>query len=128
MRYSLLAVLVLLGACGLPPRSVDPVTADLSRTELRVGLQNGTTCRIPRAQATRDDAQGWGGRITGCPGVTEVTVSFQPRPAPPLGIIPALIAALSLDGVFAQYAEVRLTAPDGRVFDFASPQPPGDWD
>ncbi len=117
-----------LSACGVPPFSTDPVAAELTRTQLTVKLQNGHTCRIARAGATRDDAEGWGGRITGCPGVSEVDVTFQPRPEPPLGIIPALIAALSLDGVFAQYAEVTLTGPEGRSFVFSSPPPPEDTD
>jgi len=128
MRLPLIAALVLLTACGLPPLSTDPVAAELSRSDLRVTLQNGTLCRIPRSTAARDDAQGWGGPVAGCAGVVAADVAFAPRPKPPLGIIPALIAALSLDGYFAQYAEVRLTSPDGRAFDFTSPQPPGDWD
>lgn len=114
---------LLVAACGLPPRSHDPVAANLSQTELRVTLQNGETCRIVRAG---DTGAGWGGPVAGCPGVVQADVAFQPRPAPPLGIIPALIAALSLDGYFAPYADVRLTGPDGRVFVFASPAPPGD--
>jgi hypothetical protein len=128
MRIPLIAALALLTACGLSPAPGDPVTAELSRTELRIGLDTGATCRIPRAAAARDDARGWGGPVTGCAGITAVDVAFAPRPAPPLGILPALIAALSLDGVFAQYAQVRLTGADGRIFDFESPPPPGDWD
>jgi len=118
-----LAALIALTACGLPPRSHDPVAARLSQTELRVTLQNGETCRIARRGET---AAGWGGPVADCPGVVQADVAFQPRPAPPLGIIPALIAALSLDGYFAPYADVRLTGPDGRVFVFASPAPPED--
>jgi hypothetical protein len=123
-----LFALTLAAACGLPPLSTDPVAARLSQTELTVTLQNGQTCRIPRAQAAQDGPQGWGGPVAGCAGVVSADVVFQPRPAPPLGIIPALIAALSLDGVFAQYADVRLAGPDGRTFVFATPEPPGDWD
>lgn len=131
MRRLLPAALLaamLVAACGLPPRSTDPVAAELSRDALRVTLQNGQTCRIVRAEAPRNDASGWGGRITGCPGVAEVAVGFVPRPAPPLGILPALVAALSLDEFFAQYAEVVLTGPDGRSFAFATPAPPDSWD
>jgi hypothetical protein len=118
-----LVALIALAACGLPPLSHDPVAARLSQTDLRVTLQNGETCRIERSGAT---AAGWGGPVAGCPGVVRADVAFQPRPAPPLGIIPALIAALSLDGYFAPYADVRLTGPDGRVFVFSSPAPPED--
>ena len=120
-RLTLLLAPLLLAACaaGVTPQ---PQAARLSADALTLQMSGGQNCRLPRAQAAFDGPQGWGGPVQGCAGVARVEVAL----APAIGLraaVEGLFAALTLDGLIAPLAEVRVISDTGRVFLFASPPP-----
>jgi hypothetical protein len=120
--------LALVAACAPLPRGPEPVAARLSQDALRLEMSDGRICTIPRA-AAQERAGGWGARVEGCAGVAAVEVALTPvRPASLRGAFEGLVRALTLEGLFAPLAEVRVTSETGRVFDFASPPPYEDED
>lgn len=114
-----LAVILVLGACAPGAPMPQPLAARLSAGALVLEMSGGQICRLSRAAAARDGAEGWGGPVQGCAGVARVEVVAQ-RPGP----VARLLAPVALGRLIAPRAEVRVTAPDGRVFAFASPPPP----
>ena len=119
------ACLVLLGlaACAGPVAAPQPEAARLSPSALTLTMSDGRLCRLPRAGAAFDGAAGWGGPVQGCPGVARIEVALE-RPSPLAAVVRALFAALTLEEAISPPAEVRVIAPSGRVFVFASPEPP----
>ncbi len=119
--FALLAALLVACAPGL--RGPEPVAARLSAEALRLEMSDGRVCTIPRA-AAQERPGGWGARVEGCAGVSEVAVALEPvRPASLRGVVEGLFRALTLEGLIAPLAEVRVTSEAGRVFTFASPPP-----
>jgi hypothetical protein len=120
--FVMLAVVTLTGcvAFGTP----NPVEVSLDRSEVTVRLSDNSRCTGP-VQSTRG-ANGQvlvsgAGPLQNCPTPLNYRVTADAGLNPLRLVFEEVFGAIGLGDAIAPAAEVEITAPDGRVWVFASP-------
>ncbi|SMX32606.1 hypothetical protein [Actibacterium lipolyticum] len=117
-RFLLPAVLFV-GACGVESGS-RPEAVLLERDRVTVSMSSGWPCLGFRTAETRT-ADGWAGRLEGCPDAYAYKVTLQKGSNPVRTVLVEVLGALGGEDLLRPAALVEITSDRNRVYRFRTP-------
>ena len=121
MFRALLPALLFVAACGVQTSS-RPEAVLVERDRIPVSMSSGWPCMGFRTDETRT-ADGWAGRLEGCPDAYPYRVSLYGMSNPLRTLLVEVFEAIGAEDLIAPAALVEITTDTGHVYRFRSPDP-----